>query len=166
MYLCVNELNLGNIEMKTQRFLLSLFIGLVISSISGQQNKTKNIFDTLRTPDATTGASVTFFQDQRIESLFHQKDRDLSHGIVYRVQVFSSNNQRTARSQAFDIEKQLKESFPEQQVTVSYVSPFWKVRVGAFGTRADAQDLRENVVKTLPNLRNQIYVITDRSGLR
>jgi hypothetical protein len=81
------------------------------------------------------------------------------------VQVFSSNNQKTAKNDAFYVEKKLKENFPAQNVQVNYTSPFWKVRIGEFSSREEAQKFREEVISAIPNQRSQIYVISDRSKM-
>jgi len=124
----------------------------------------ENIFDNLRSPDTATGATVTFFQDEKIEILMNQKNTPsvALTGTVYRIQVFSSNNQKTAKTDAFAMEKHLKESFPYDIVQVNYSSPFWKVRIGEFGTREAATAFRQQVIDAFPANKNQIYVIADR----
>ena len=50
----------------------------------------------------------------------------------YRTQVFSGNNQRVSKDEAFRKEKEIKELFPEVPTYVTYNAPFWKLRVGDF----------------------------------
>ena len=50
----------------------------------------------------------------------------------YRTQVFSGNNQRVSKDEAFRKEKEIKELFPEIPTYVTYNAPFWKLRVGDF----------------------------------
>jgi len=78
------------------------------------------------------------------------------------VQVFSSNVQRTAKNEAFKIEKQIKDQFPDEAVYVNYTSPFWKVRVGDFRTQAEAQRVRAKLKEAFPNLKSEIYIVKEQ----
>jgi septal ring-binding cell division protein DamX len=82
--------------------------------------------------------------------------------VGYRVQVFSSNAQRTAKTEAFKVEKQIKDGFPEYAVYVNYTSPFWKVRVGDFKTMEDAQAFRNELNSTFPQLRSETYIVREQ----
>lgn len=80
----------------------------------------------------------------------------------FRVQVFSSNVQRTSKTEAFRIEKMIKDQFPDQGVYVNYISPFWKVRAGDFRTQAAAQSFRRELIQAFPNLRSEVYTVRDK----
>jgi|GEM_PF-8948 len=56
----------------------------------------------------------------------------------YRTQVFSGNNQRVSKDEAFRKEKEIKELFPEIPTYVTYNAPFWKLRVGDFRSHEEA----------------------------
>lgn len=126
----------------------------------------KDIFQQLAVVDSASGATVKVFQDVRIEnSLADRKPARLVQsgtGAGYRIQVFSSNVQRTAKSEAFNIEKEIRDYFPETGVYVSYTSPFWKVRVGDFKTADEAAAFRSELLKAFPQLRNAIYTVKDK----
>jgi len=138
------------------------------------ESKQQNIFDELATDDSATHASVKVHQDKRIELLLASKrsvgsTRGVNTTSGYRVQVFSSNTQRTAKNEAFQIEKQIREEFPEQPIYVNYTSPFWKVRVGDFRTHAEAQTFRAELIEAFPHMRSEIYTVRDQiltSGLK
>ena len=136
---------------------------LFVSVLSAQENedvKAANIFEALSTTDSTTHAKVTIHQDKRIEALLANKKSLTVNG--FRVQVFSSNIQRTAKNNAFGIEKQIQEVFPNQSVYVNYTSPFWKVRVGDFKTKVEAQAFRNQLIESLPTLKSEIYVVPEQ----
>ncbi|GHV44045.1 hypothetical protein FACS1894180_4830 [Bacteroidia bacterium] len=123
----------------------------------------ENVFDALETPDDKTSAKVTFFQDEKIETmLLHKNAATVSGATVYLVQVFSSN-QRTAKNEAASIERQLRNNFPNANVQVNYTSPFWKVRIGKFATREEANKFRQEVIAAMPNQQSQIYVVSERN---
>jgi hypothetical protein len=109
---------------------------------------------------------VKIYQDSRIEQLVIEhktatETKSTMTGNGYRVQVFSSNVQRTAKAEAFKIEKVLREEFPDYEVYVNYTSPFWKVRVGDFKTFNDAQECRRELIVAFPNLRTETYTVKD-----
>ena len=149
-------------------FLLAIFLlnGGFSKANEYANSKQQSIFEALATPDSATHATVRIYQDKRIEQLLiarktsnSSQEQTLSG---YRVQVFSSNTQRTAKTEAFKIEKEILEDFPEQGVYVNYTSPFWKVRVGDFKTQAEAQAFRRQLIEAFPNLRSGIYVVREQ----
>jgi hypothetical protein len=126
-------------------------------------NSQKNAFETISSRDQVSGGSVIIHQDKRIERIVTENTTGtaaVTHG--YRVQVFSSNTQRTARDEAFSIERRLKDAFPDMGVYVSYSSPFWKVRVGNFQTTDDAKVFTEELLYLFPRLKSTTYTVRDR----
>lgn len=156
-----------------KRIVFTLTIAIFCSVAFAQNNdnsKKQNIFESLAETDSVTKATVTFHQDKRIEQIYAEKKSGAnSHistvGSGYRVQVFSSNVQRTAKAEAFKIEKDLKDVFPEQAIYVNYTSPFWKVRVGDFRSIEDAQEFRNQVIKAFPHLRSETYTVRDQINM-
>jgi hypothetical protein len=123
----------------------------------------KNGFEIITRRDSVTGGTVTIQQDKRIERIVANNTAAagaLTHG--YRVQVFSSNVQRTAKEEAFDIERRLREAFPEIGIYVSYSSPFWKVRIGNFQTAEQAREFTHELLALFPRLRSTTYTVRDR----
>jgi len=106
---------------------------------------------------------VIIHQDKRIEKIVADNTAGsgaITHG--YRVQVFSSNAQRTAKDEAFAIERRLREAFPDLGIYVSYSSPFWKVRVGNFQTSNEARQFSEEILALFPRLKSTTYTVRDR----
>lgn len=141
-------------------FLFFLF-GFQLSAQEATENTTEptDIFEMFRNSSANNGATVTIFQDERIEALFRRRSGLAFTKTLYRVQVFSSNAQRDAKTEAYNIEKTIREQFPDENIYVSYIAPFWKVRMGDFRTREEAQNFRTEVARAFPQFRNQIYVV-------
>lgn len=93
---------------------------------------------------------VTMQQDTAIYKLIGQPGVNRPENIVivqnrpclqmlgYRIQVFSSNNQKTAKAEAFRRETAIKQVVPDMTSYVKYQAPFWRVRVGDFQTYEDA----------------------------
>ena len=149
--------------MKFRFLLIGGILVLFVNILSAQENadiKLTNIFEALSATDSTSHATVTIHQDKRIEALLVNKKSLTVSG--FRVQVFSSNIQRTAKNNAFGIEKQIQDVFPTEAVYVNYTSPFWKVRVGDFKTKAEAQAFRNQLIESLPALKSEIYVVPEQ----
>lgn len=154
-----------------KKTILLLFTVLLTSALLGQNNTKENIFDALSKKDSVSGAVVKMHQNKNIEQRVARGTSATSGSIQsvtttgYRVQVFSSNTQRTARGEAYKVEKEIREAFPEQEVYVSYTSPFWRVRIGNFRSIDEAQEFRAEVIKAFPNLRTDTYTVRDQIQL-
>jgi len=156
--------------MKRKDFTFVVSLLLIVSFLQAQQNqdsKSNNIFEALSIQDSSTSATVKIHQDKRIEQLLTNRknsnnSQDLSTANGFRVQVFSSNVQRVAKNDAFKIEKQIREIFPNQTVYVNYSSPFWKVRVGDFISRSQAQIFRSKLIEAFPAMRSEIYIVREQ----
>ena len=156
--------------MKRKDFMFVAALLLIVSFLQAQQNqdsKRNNIVESLSTTDSITHATVKIHQDKRIEQLLSNKRnsnsvQNQSTANGYRVQVFSSNVQRVAKNDAFKIERQIREIFPDQTVYVNYSSPFWKVRVGDFISHAQAQSFRSKLIEAFPAMRSEIYIVREQ----
>ncbi len=152
---------------------LTLIFTLVLAALTaqnGEKSVKQNIFDALTSVDSASRATVKIVQDERIAvAIVNRKSASENHNTLttsgYRVQVFSSNTQRTAKTDAFKIEKILREEFPDLAVYLNYTSPFWKVRVGDFKTYQEAQEFRSVLIDTFPNLRSETYTVKDTVNL-
>jgi hypothetical protein len=154
-----------------KHIIIFLLIILGTGFVSAQENekpkKKKTIFELLNTSDSTSGAKVVVIQDKRLESVISERKAGTQTVVAsgYRVQVFSSNTQRTAKNEAYKIEKEMREIFPEHAVYVNYSAPFWKVRIGDFKTMNEAQELRAEILKLFPSLRSDTYTVRDQVNL-
>lgn len=122
-----------------------------------------DVFDDLAAADPATGAVVRVYQDTLINRLLMERQLVYNNRTVsgFRVQVFSSNRQQTAKAEAFRIKDMVKEKFPDRGVYESYSSPFWKVRVGDFRTREEAQGLLAELMQAFPAMRHEMYIVPD-----
>jgi len=155
--------------MRNCLFLLFVFsVSIVWNTHAQQAASGVNVFEQLAKPDSTTGAAVNFHQDQRIDQLF--LDRQMIRAGVetqgWRVQVFSSNVQQTARAEAFRIKALVENSFPEIGVYESFTAPFWRVRVGDFLSREEAEQKRTELRRAFPAIQREMVVVRDMIYLR
>lgn len=72
----------------------------------------------------------------------------------YRIQVISTNS----REEAFRIKAELLSRFPDQKSYTSYQSPSFKVRIGNFLRKEDAEQFRKLLNRFYPK---GVYVVED-----
>lgn len=115
-----------------------------------------SIFDSL--------PGVQIFQDSAMYVLLDEAIHG-KHELVemdgYRVQIYSSNRQQTAKSEALELETKLKDAL-NQTVYVQYLPPFWKVRIGDFMTYEEAREYKKLFVSQYPELMGDTYIVRDK----
>ena len=79
----------------------------------------------------------------------------------YRVQIYSSNRQQTAKTEALEVMENVKEVV-SQTVYVQYAAPFWKVRIGDFRTYDEAKEYKKIFVQQFPLMQGNTYIVRDK----
>ncbi|MDR0796919.1 MAG: SPOR domain-containing protein [Tannerella sp.] len=114
--------------------------------------------------------TVTIRQSQAIRSLVGSQsiedktetDGDLVFLLMpgYRIQVFTDNNQRTAKDEAFDKESQIRSLFSDSTY-VKYNAPFWRLYVGNYITYEEAFSMKCKLSEAFPAFRKEIQIKED-----
>lgn len=135
-----------------------LFIVLSVLSVSADDSipPRPSIFDDM--------PGVQVRQDSAVQTLLHTMVYGTSAVTEidgYRVQIYSSNRQQTAKAEALQLEKEVsdKVAYP---VYVLYMTPFWKVRIGNFRTFAEANAFKAQFVSQCPDRQGDTYVVRDK----
>jgi hypothetical protein len=108
--------------------------------------------------------NVTFYHDESITHLIVERQlgatSDTTQTSGYRVQIYSSNEPEGAMDGALKLEEELT---IQVDVSVYVVAdpPFWKVRLGDFATRAEADKYKLILQQQFPDLVGSIYVVSD-----
>lgn len=96
------------------------------------------------------GDTIIVHKDSRLDVLTEKQaainkvtSRMSGNGLFkgYRLQVLNTRN----RDDAFKLKTTLLENFPDEKVYVLYQSPYFKVRVGNFVNRSDAEDFKKDL---------------------
>lgn len=120
---------------------------------------------TLPIADAMAG-KVTLVQDSNLTRLMLDKVEGIEREQVqiqgFRVQVFSNSAPQTAKTEAFKVEKTVEELGLDIPVHVLYNPPFWKVRVGDYRTHEEALMMKDELIRLLPDMQGDIYVVKDQ----
>jgi hypothetical protein len=80
----------------------------------------------------------------------------------WRIQVFSGNNQRISKNEAFTKETDIKSVFPELSTYVKYNAPFWRLRVGDFQTFQDAQNKLVELRHLFPDFGREMSIVKEK----
>lgn len=113
----------------------------------------------------TTGGIVKIVQpaglSQRVARGKESLETDAAKVPVYRIQLFSSNNS-SAKSDAEKLAEEVEQLFPDLQAVVSYVSPFWRLRVGDFRTYEEASAMQLQIQNKFPGMERGMLIIRER----
>lgn len=125
--------------MKSFSILNKLVAGISLLAVSATTNA-----------QADTGGTVTLIKDSRIDLLV-KKQSNINRVAVlknsrgeykgYRIMLLSTNNRELAYKTRADILR----NYPDQNVYMAYQSPYFKLRMGDFLKREDAEKMKKEL---------------------
>lgn len=77
----------------------------------------------------------------------------------YRVEVFADNNVRTAKVAAANRKRQLQARLPQYKVYLVFEAPFWRVRIGDFTSRSEAESALAEVRRVMPGQKSGLRIV-------
>jgi hypothetical protein len=133
------------------------------------------IVDELQTPKPGEG-SVTINQSAAIRNMIGARRQGTDVEVTadgrqylkyqgYRVQVFSGNDQRTSKDEAFRREKEMKNLIPHIPTYVTYNAPFWRLRIGDYGSHEEAFHIQRQLMQAFPRYGKEMYIIREEVRL-
>ncbi len=153
-------------------FLSLIALSLAVSpTLSAQaEGERYTIVDALRRSEPGKG-EVVIHQSPAIDRLIGERmrgaDVETTDSLTYlkvqgyRTQVFSGNNQRASKDEAFKKEKEIKELFPNVPTYVTYDAPFWKLRVGDFRSHEEAYHMMRLLMDAFPGFGKEMYIVRE-----
>lgn len=149
-------------------FTFTVFL-LFCCNITGQ-NINSSIIKELNSSKPGEG-SIRIMQDESINndvasyatSSDSMKVIRLSNDMIngFKIQVFAGNNQNASKMEAEEKQRRLRQEFPEHQALISYNSPSWRLRVGNFVTRNEAEAFLVELKKAFPSFSREMYIVDD-----
>lgn len=147
--------------MKTDMKRITIIVFLVLAALQLRAN------DSLRVTspnllDSMPGVEV--LQDSAVGALLQAAMQGKMEWVEidgYRVQIYSSNQQQVAKSEALELEAKIKDKI-NQTVYVLYMPPFWKVRLGDFRTYEEAKQYKKLFVDQFPSVMGDTYIVRDK----
>lgn len=156
--------------------LLTLACGSLVEaqvSSSAHSKAPVSIFEALGTEQNGEGV-ITIYQPAAVKAAVGRVSGRLS-GVIeteggirvmqgYRVQVYNGNvasSKRDANHRA----AQIAQMHPELQCYLTYRAPFWRLLVGDFASRQEADEAVRQLKKSFPSYAREIYVVRDKIRL-
>lgn len=111
---------------------------------------------------AQNPGKVEVIKDPKIDSLIARRLELSRSGAIsvngFRVQIFSG----TSRQEAYDQQARFQTLYPGVRTYISYEQPNYKVRVGDFRTRLEAEKLMNKLRRFYPAL----FIFSERINLK
>jgi hypothetical protein len=138
--------------------------------------KAQNIITDLETPKAGEGTVRIVCDSKIIELLGTPTSSPRSSESVsgnengyikatgYRIQIYMDNSPK-ARNEVSRIQSLFNGTFPNVGTYVSYNAPNWRVLVGDFRTKEEADTFKQNIQSSLPELGKEMYTVPSRINL-
>ena len=157
-----------------KHLLLIIAVSLLVGSVAAQEARPPlryTIVDALQENKPGEG-TVTIDQPPMVRALIGSR-RDAQNVEMandgqsylkyqgFRIQIFSGNNQRTAKDEAFQKEKLIKGRFPSLQTYVTYNAPFWRLRVGNYDSQEEAFYTQRMIAEAFPKFAKEIYIVRE-----
>ena len=157
--------------MKNKFILFFLFIVCFCLSEIQAQVKQVTVIDELETFVPGEGI-IQITADPKITALVGILSPEVSTSTKsyvassgYRLQVFMSNNSGTARKEMSDKVSLIKGVFPEINVYTGYSAPNWRLFVGDFRTKEEADVFKQKLLKAIPELGKEMYIVSDKVNI-
>lgn len=136
-----------------------MFIGYVSTyashnTLPNDSTSTINIVDAINDYEG----SVYVVQPQELDIITNHSSSHSKTG-GYRIQVFSDNNLRTAKSAAERRKHAIESEKPGLNVTISFESPYWRVRAGNFRTYNEANNMLTELKEAMPSFASEMRIV-------
>ncbi len=164
-------------QLVSKLILMTLFCQVL--SVAAQQPVTnasqtgKSIIEELNTPRRGQG-TVVVYEDEAIKGIlakpnptnlpvYTSEDGTTQYVKMrgFKIQVFSGNNQRKSKDEAYSKQKLIDNSFENIETIVYFQSPRWILRAGNFRTREEADVMLKEIAKQFPSFGKEMYIVSD-----
>ncbi len=146
---------------------LLLSVTVLSSSLVAQERtQEQDIFTQITTQ--SSGGNVTITQPNWLRNLvgkttFHTARSSVHMG--YRIQVYTSN-MRGAKQEAYRLASRVRGAAPELSTYVTYSAPFWRLSVGDYSSRQEAQQQLNALRAAHPQLMREAYIVREKVRIR
>lgn len=129
-------------------------------------NAAATIVDVINEADGT----IYIYQPSSIDRLLQRSESgnalstasQAKSNVGYRIQVFLDNNMRTAKANAEYRMRLMEQSHPEWRAYITFDSPYWRVRIGDFRTRTEADAAMRELKNTYPAFADDLRLVRER----
>lgn len=168
-----------NMQLVSKLFLISFFFQALFATAqqpvqtNADKQDRQTIIEELNSNRVGQG-NVMVYQDEAIKDIlakpvpvdrpvFSSADGNTQYVKMrgYKIQVFSGNDQRKSRDEAYYKQRLINGAFEDIETVVYFNSPRWILRAGNFRTREAANVVLEQMLKQFPNFGKEMYIISD-----
>ncbi|MDR1742576.1 MAG: SPOR domain-containing protein [Dysgonamonadaceae bacterium] len=133
-----------------------------------QAQEVSDIIKELNRNDPSKG-KVVVYQDESIKDVVGKPVASLRSGdgsstvrvTGYKIQAFSGNDPRTSKNEAYSKQSMINGAFPGLETKIIFDSPFWRLRVGNFKSREDAEAVMSQMSQKFPSFGKEMYIVRD-----
>lgn len=117
-----------------------------------------------------TDGTIYIYQPSSIDKLLQRAEtgnapagaQSVKSNIGYRIQVFLDNNMRTAKANAEYRKRLMEQDHPEWPAYITFDSPYWRVRIGDFRTRTEADAAMRELKNSYPAFADDLRMVRER----
>lgn len=143
-------------------------MGLLFAVLNMENIRAQTIIDDLQSQTNASDGVIRIESDSAIAALIGKPGSPLnSNGNVdfierqgYRIQVFMGNgNDPKVRPEATSKQTSIRNTFPELPAYLFYDAPNWKLHVGDFMTREEANIIKQRLQQEFPQFGKEMYIV-------
>ncbi|MDR2804728.1 MAG: SPOR domain-containing protein [Dysgonamonadaceae bacterium] len=148
---------------------IGCFIGMFFFALNVASLPAQTIIDELQTQTDPSKGVIRIESDPAISALIGKPsvlpDEDgrseVSERSGYRIQVLMSRSEK-ARAEATSKQAAIRNAFPELPAYLLYEAPNWRLVVGDFVTREEANLIKQRLQREFPEFGKEMYIISDK----
>lgn len=129
----------------------SVFLGLsllLFFSVAMGQNKKGSLEIVMDPAIDRLQESRLVFMNSSTETVVREKTGTKGTALGFRIQIYSGSN----RNEAYAAQSRFQQQYSDISTYVSYTQPNYRVKVGDFRSRSEAQAFMREVRKSFPTL--------------
>lgn len=139
--------------------LITIFSLTLLISIKGQYTRLELTELGLFSAEDHSQAKIYFNQENQLKDILISKANATKEYQVWRVQIYLGSG-KNARQIAEMNRRTFMAKYPDIEADLAYPSPYFKVQVGNFKTRIEAESFRKKILSEYPNCR--VELITNK----
>lgn len=150
---------------------LTFIVMLMFTFAANAQSQRKEIVNELSSAKAGQG-KVRVFEDNAVKdvlgrnmapsrTVYSKGDEQFVRMRGFKIQAFAGNNQRTSKDEANYKQRIISEAFPDHETVILFDSPFWRLRVGNFKSREEANEVMKEMKDAFPSFGKEMYIVVD-----
>lgn len=116
------------------------------------------------TPKTTTAPKATTGEAAKKPS-YNLQQTVKKRSVGYRIQAYSDNNFKTAKSNAQARAKSIAMKFPQYRSYITYNAPTWRLRIGDFQNQQEAKAAIASLKRAFPSFAHEFTLVRDKINI-